>query len=211
MKEILAFGDSLTWGADPQTSRRHPHDMLWPNVLAKGLEGQARVVSEGLGGRTTSFDDHSAPNERNATRVLPMLLGSHHPLDLVIIMLGTNDLKPFLCGLASGAQAGCKRLIQQINTYPWNNGSTVPKILLVAPPSCVGTANGPPAQNRSIAESRLFAPLYRSLAEETGAGFFDAGSVASASAIDGVHLDAENTAAIGRALVQPVKDLLHLS
>lgn len=211
MKEILAFGDSLTWGADPATSRRHPHHTLWPNVLAAGLDGKARVVSEGLGGRTTSFDDHSAPNERNATRVLPMLLGSHQPLDLVIIMLGTNDLKPFLCGLASGAQMGCKRLIQQIKSYPWNPGAKTPKILLMAPPACVATASGAPAQNRSIAESELFAPLYQALATQTGVAFFDTGTVAKASPIDGVHLDAENTAAIGRALIAPVRELLAIA
>ncbi|MGU3576573.1 SGNH/GDSL hydrolase family protein [Brucellaceae bacterium C25G] len=210
MKEILAFGDSLTWGADPATGARHLFEYRWPNVLAHGLQGKARVISEGLGGRTTCFDDASAPNERNATRVLPMLLGSHYPLDLIIIMLGTNDLKPFLCGYASGAQAGMRRLVQQIRTYPWKDDVKAPEILIVAPPSCVPTKNGAPAQNRSISESELFAPLYEKLARETKTSFFNAGLICQASPIDGVHLDAQQTALIGHALVPVVKDILDL-
>lgn len=209
MKEILAFGDSLTWGADPETGLRHPFEMRWPSVLMAGLEGRARVVAEGLGGRTTCFDDHSAPNERNAVRSLPMVLGSHAPLDLVIIMLGTNDLKPMLCGLAAGAQAGMRRLVQITRGYPWKQGQVVPQILIVAPPPCVSTLAGSPSQNRSISESLAFAGLYKSLAAEMDCHFFDAGSVVAASAIDGVHLDAEQTARLGAALVPIVKDILY--
>lgn len=208
MKEILAFGDSLTWGAHPETGGRHPFEARWPSVLAEGLGGRARVIAEGLGGRTTSFDDHAAPCERNAVRTLPLLLGSHYPLDLVIIMLGTNDLKPFLGGFAAGAQMGMKRLVQLVRGYPWANGATVPQILVVAPPPCGPSHAGPPAQNRSIAESERFAPLYRALAEEMGTGFFDAGTVARPSMADGVHLEQADTIAIGRALIPVVEGML---
>lgn len=209
MKEILAFGDSLTWGADPETGCRHPFEKRWPSVLMAELDGRARVVAEGLGGRTTCFDDHAAPNERNAVRSLPMLLGSHAPLDLIIIMLGTNDLKPVLCGLAVGAQAGMRRLVQIIHGYPWKQGQSIPEILLVAPPPCVPSITGAPAQNRSISESQAFAGLYKTIALELGCHFFDAGSVVSASPIDGVHLDAEQTAHLGRALAPIVKDIIY--
>ncbi len=209
MKQILAFGDSLTWGADPVTGHRHPIDQRWPTSLAGELNGTAHVIPEGLGGRTTCFDDHAAPNERNAVKALPMLLGSHYPLDLVIIMLGTNDLKPQLCGFANGAQGGMRRLIQQVQLYPWKTGVQVPKVLIVAPPSCRLTRdNQPPAQNRSVEESQKFAPLYAALASELGAGYFDAGTVAEASAEDGVHLSADTTRKLGIALANPVRNLL---
>lgn len=209
MKQILAFGDSLTWGADPATGERHPIEQRWPTSLEKELDGIAHVIPEGLGGRTTCFDDHAAPNERNAVKALPMLLGSHYPLDLVIIMLGTNDLKPQLCGYANGAQGGIRRLIQQVQLYPWKTGVQVPKVLIVAPPSCRLTRdNQPPAHNRSIAESQKFSSLYAALASELGTGYFDAGTVAEASAEDGVHLSADTTRELGIALANPVRELL---
>jgi lysophospholipase L1-like esterase len=209
LKQILAFGDSLTWGADPATGERHPIEQRWPTALEKELNGIAHVIPEGLGGRTTCFDDHAAPNERNAVKALPMLLGSHYPLDLVIIMLGTNDLKPQLCGYANGAQGGMRRLIQQVQLYPWKTVVQVPKVLIVAPPSCRLTRdNQPPAQNRSIAESQKFSSLYAALASELGTGYFDAGTVAEASAEDGVHLSADTTRKLGIALANPVRELL---
>lgn len=211
MKQILAFGDSLTWGSDPVTGNRHPVDQRWPTSLSAELKGAAHVIPEGLGGRTTCFDDHAAPNERNGVKALPMLLGSHYPLDLVIIMLGTNDLKPQLCGFANGALGGMRRLVQLIQLYPWKNGIEVPKILIVAPPACRGAKdNRPPAQNRSIEESQKLAPLYAALASEMGTGFFDAGTVAEAAPEDGVHLSAETTWKLGIELAQPVRTLLSL-
>lgn len=211
LKQILAFGDSLTWGADPATGERHPFEQRWPTSLEGELKSAAHVIHEGLGGRTTCFDDHAAPNERNAVKALPMLLGSHYPLDLVIIMLGTNDLKPQLCGFANGAQGGMRRLVQLIKLYPWKSGAQVPKILIVAPPACRRTrADRPPAQNRSIEESRKFSPLYAALAKEMGIGFFDAGTVVEASAEDGVHLQAEASRKLGIALAKPVRTMLNL-
>ena len=91
-KQILAFGDSLTWGANPGGRGRHRFEDRWTSVVEENLIG-VRVIAEGLGGRTTSFDDYSAMADRNGVKVLPTLLGSHYPLDLVAIMLGTNDLK----------------------------------------------------------------------------------------------------------------------
>ena len=203
MKNILAFGDSLTWGADPATGQRHPFEDRWPSTLAGGLEGVSRVVADGLGGRTTVFDDPTGPTLRSGSRDLPTALGTHQPLDLVILMLGTNDLKPFLCGTAHGATQGMRRLVQIIRTYPFKTPEP-PQVLIVAPPPCVGT----PGQNRSIEESHRFGPMYRALANETGCAFFDAGSVIVASEIDGVHLTAAETAKLGHALAPLVVKLL---
>lgn len=209
MHQILAFGDSLTWGADPETGDRHAYADRWTSSLASALDGTAQVIAEGLGGRTTCFDDHAAPNERNGVRTLPMLLGSHYPLDLVIIMLGTNDLKPQLCGFANGALGGMRRLVQQVRLYPWKAGITAPQVLIVAPPACRLTTDGrPPAQNRSIEEARKLAPLYEALSRELNIEFFDAGSVAQASSADGVHMDAANTRALGEALAPVVRAML---
>ncbi|NWJ25799.1 SGNH/GDSL hydrolase family protein [Rhizobium sp. RM] len=208
MKNVLAFGDSLTWGADPTTGLRHPPEGRWPEVLAVELGSAVTVVSEGLGGRTTCYDDHAGPACRNGAKALQVALASHMPLDLVIVMLGTNDIKPVHGGRADGAFSGMRRLAQVVDTFPYKPSGAKPKLLIVAPPACGPSANGQPAAGRSVAESERLAPLYRKLADELGHGFFDAGSVASASTVDGVHLEAVETAAIGRALVAPVLELL---
>ena len=203
MREILAFGDSLTWGADPATGLRHPASAQWPRVLEAGLTG-ARVQADGVGGRTTCRDDDTGAAPRNGAKALPVALSAHMPLDLVILLLGTNDLKAVHGGLAVSAQAGMRRLAEIVATFPYKPRSAIPKLLIIAPPPCgAGAAGG-----RRVEESMLLALLYCQLAAEIGAGFFDAGSVAQPSSTDGVHLEAEETAALGRALIGPVSAML---
>lgn len=208
MKEILAFGDSLTWGADPATGLRHPAEAQWPRVLEAGLGGQARVIGDGIGGRTTCRDDHGGPACRNGARSLPQALAAAMPLDLVILMLGTNDLKAVHGGRAVGAQAGMRRLVEIIETFPYKPRSACPKVLIVAPPHCGMAGELPPAGGREIAESRRLGPLYAALAQQLDCGFFDAAQVVGPSPVDGVHLEADQTAALGRALVAPVRALI---
>ena len=119
MKNILAFGDSLTWGFIAGTWERHPFDTRWPNVLAAGLHGKARVIEEGHNGRTTVFDDPTTGDDRNGARILPVLLSTHQPLDLVIILLGTNDIKFANRCRAFDASMGMGRLVQIVQTFPY--------------------------------------------------------------------------------------------
>ena len=98
MKSVLCFGDSNTWGYDPDASLaspfpiRHPHDVRWTGVLARELGAGWRVIEEGQNGRTTVFEDPLTPH-RKGLDYLPAALESHKPLDAVVLMLGTNDLK----------------------------------------------------------------------------------------------------------------------
>ncbi|MFC5586156.1 SGNH/GDSL hydrolase family protein [Nitratireductor kimnyeongensis] len=210
MKTILCFGDSLTWGYDPDGPGRHADKVRWPSVLEAELGGTARVIAEGLNGRTTVFDDFASGADRNGARVLPTLLTSHAPLDLVVIMLGTNDMKPFICGHAFGAKQGMRRLIDLVRGHDYPLGQTAPRVLIMSPPPACETPDPDFAALFESAriESAKLAGLYESLAKETGAGFFDSGSVASTSPLDGVHLDAENTSSIGRGLAPVVRDML---
>ncbi len=212
MKTILCFGDSLTWGYDPAGPGRHSFDDRWPSVLQAELGGGARVIAEGLNGRTTVFDDFASGADRNGARVLPTLLTSHAPLDLVVIMLGTNDMKPFICGRAFGAKQGMQRLIDIVRGHDYPMGEPAPKVLIMSPPAACETPEPDFAAlfESARVESAKLAGLYAALADETGAGFFDAGSVAQTSPLDGVHLDAENTGSIGRGLAPVVRDMLGL-
>ncbi len=210
MKTILAYGDSLTFGADADTQGRHAYQDRWPSVLEDGLSGRARVIAEGLGGRTTVFDDFAAAADRNGARVLPTLLASHSPLDLVILFLGTNDLKTYINGTAFGAAMGIKRLVEIIRTHPYGTGSGVPDIIVVAPPLTVPTDHVDlnPMFAPRAEEAFLFSGYYGRIAAELHCAFFDAATVATATPIDGVHLDAKNTRAIGEGLVPVVKSVL---
>ncbi len=215
MKTILAYGDSLTFGANPiPGGPRHAYEDRWPAALERALNGTARVVAEGLGGRTTVHDDGWAAADRNGARILPTLLESHSPLDLVVIMLGTNDLKPFHGRTAQEAANGMRRLVQIVRGHYVKPGDIVPQIILVSPPHIIHSDHPemiPHFGGRSaIAESQELARWYKLRADEYGCGFFDAAKVAKAHAADGVHLDAENTRRIGEALAPLVKSTLGL-
>jgi lysophospholipase L1-like esterase len=210
MKTILAFGDSLTYGADAETGGRHAFEDRWPSVLEKGLNGAARVIAEGLGGRTTTFDDWTSSADLNGARILPVLLKSHQPLDAVVVMLGTNDLKRYVNGSALAAAMGMKRLAEIIRTFPYDVGHPVPNVVLVSPPHPVTTdhADLAPMFDGGMEESKKLAGHYKRVASELGCAFFDASTVAVATPLDGVHLDAANTRKIGEGLLPVVKSIL---
>jgi lysophospholipase L1-like esterase len=215
VKTILAYGDSLTFGSNPiPDGPRHAYEDRWPSVLEAGLGGQARVIAEGLGGRTTVFDDWGADSDRNGARILPTILSSHSPLDLVIFMLGTNDIKHFLGATALEAANGMRRLVEITRGHYAQKGAEVPKMILVCPPQLTDTSHPDLIRHfgsmKAIIESKEMPRWYKTRADELGVGFFDASTVAKADPRDGVHLDAANTRAIGDGLVPLVKKTLGL-
>ena len=213
MKTVLCYGDSLTWGVDAASGTRHAYEDRWTSVLQKALGHGVRVIAEGLNGRTTVYDDYTADCDRNGARILPTLLHTHAPLDLVIIMLGTNDLKPVYANNAVIVGHGIKRLVEIVRHHAWPMGmESAPEILIVSPPVLCETEDallGPMFAGR-IGESQNLASVYADLADEVGCGFFDAGSVARTTPVDGVHMDAENTRAVGRGLESVVRMMLGL-
>ncbi len=210
MKTILAFGDSLTWGYEAVTGRRHAFDHRWPNALAAKLGPNVRMTAEGLNGRTTVHDDHLVDENRNGSTALPMLLSSHQPLDLVIIMLGTNDTKHPWWSRGSDARRGMQRLIEIVQRFPWGVDMPTPKILIMSPPPLVHTdlSDFDKMFSHAIKESQNFAKEYKNLAELLNVAYFDAGSVIETDPNDGVHLSKENSRKLGEALVPLVKKLL---
>jgi len=209
-KTVLCYGDSLTWGYDAETIGRHAYEDRWTSVLQKALGSQARVIAEGLNGRTTAFDDHLADCDRNGARVLPTILQTHAPVDLVVILLGTNDMKSVVAGSAFAACQGIARLVRLVRGHAWPFDYDPPEILIVSPPVICETANAPFAASfpDGVEESAKLATLYRDLADELGCGFFDGGSVAVTTPLDGIHLDAANTRALGRGLEPIVRMML---
>jgi lysophospholipase L1-like esterase len=211
-KTILAYGDSLTWGYSAEGTGRHAYEDRWPSVLEAELAGAARVIPDGLNGRTTAFDDHLSAAARNAAKTLATALLTHAPLDLVIILLGANDMKPWIHGNPVAAKQGMERLVDIVRGHDYPFDGPAPKTLLVSPPAVSRTDN---ADFKEMfaggdAASQRLPRVYAELAGLTGCGFFDAGSVAKTTPLDGVHLDAENTRAVGRALAPVVRKMLEL-
>lgn len=211
MKTVLCYGDSLTWGYNAETLDRHAFEDRWPSVLARALGPEVTVIAEGLNGRTTAYDDHLADCDRNGARILPTILHSHDPIDLVILLLGANDMKPAVCGTAFGAMQGMERLVSLVRHHAWPfDAQEGPEVLIVSPPPLCETANTAFAAMFAggVEQSSMLATLYADLADETGCGFFDAGSVAGTTPLDGVHLDVRNTRAVGKGLEPVVRMML---
>ncbi|MBL8577121.1 MAG: SGNH/GDSL hydrolase family protein [Mesorhizobium sp.] len=211
-KTILCYGDSLTWGYNAEGPSRHAYEDRWPSVLQAELGSGVRIIADGLNGRTTAFDDHLTAADRNGARTLGTALLTHAPLDLVIVMLGANDMKPQIHGSPAVAKYGMLRLVEIIRGTDYGFGWKAPGILLVSPPAVSRTDDAEFSQFFAGGQeaSRQLARYYAELAETTGTGFFDAGSVAETTPLDGVHLDAENTRAVGRGLVPVVRKMLEL-
>ena len=108
MPTIVCYGDSNTHGFDAATMGRFPRDVRWPGVLAAELGGIAEVIEEGLNGRTTIWDDPYLDGRNGRTYLLPCLR-SHAPVDVLVLMLGTNDLKSIFGRSAAEIAAGAGR------------------------------------------------------------------------------------------------------
>ncbi|MCW4114591.1 SGNH/GDSL hydrolase family protein [Aurantimonas sp. MSK8Z-1] len=211
MKTVLAYGDSLTWGRDAATAGRHAYADRWPTRLATGLGEDVLVIVEGLNGRTTAYDDPTIAEERNGATILPTLLATHQPLDLIVILLGTNDFKRHTGGgNAYESKLGMQRLVQIVRGFDYVVGDGPPDILLVSPPT-IRRGNDPRIKamlGEAGPQSQRLPDLYRELAAETSCHHFDAASVCETTLVDGIHLDAENSRRLGDALVPVVKHLL---
>jgi lysophospholipase L1-like esterase len=213
MTTVLCYGDSLTWGANPDDGgNRHAFADRWPRLLRAGPGAGVEVVAKGMGGCTTAYDDITGDCDRNGARLLASMMHSHRPLALVILMLGTNDLKPFIAGSAAAAAIGIRRCIEIVRHHvPRLPVYVQPLVLLVSPPCLVPTPNGFVSEmtgSDAVARSHRFAPFLAAEAELAGCAFFDAATVAKASPVDGIHLDAAHTRSIGTALIAVVRSLL---
>ena len=205
MSTILCFGDSNTWGHDPATMARLPAAVRWPGVLRARLPAGHEVIEEALCGRTTQWDDPFEPGRNGLAYLLPCL-ESHAPLDLVVIMLGTNDLKAIYGRDAAQIAWGAAMLAKAVLASSAGPDRTAPRALLVAPPPL-----GPFDARANLwgfagmeQKSREVAAHVKTAAAVMGCAWFDAGRVTGVSPVDGVHLDVEGHARLGRALVEPV-------
>lgn len=180
--------------------------MRWPGVMAQTL-GDVEVFEEGLGGRTTVFDDPIEGVHKNGSRMIVPLLETHAPLDVVIIMLGTNDFKEQYNVSAYTSVRGSLTLVQIIKGH-YALAESMPEILLVTPPR-ISAAAEPAVWGDAHLRCEDHAYYLDQVANRTGCFHFDANSVVQVGE-DGIHLTAPNHRALGLALADRVQALLTL-
>jgi lysophospholipase L1-like esterase len=207
MKEILCFGDSNTWGYDPAGAGRLPRDVRWTGVLQGTLGADYRVIEEGLNGRTTVWEDPIEGDKVGKRHLLPCLL-SHAPLDLVVLMLGTNDLKKRYSAATTDIAQGIEVLLDIIAMSRAGAGDAAPPVLLVAPPPLGRLSEFGPMFEGGTEKSRSFAALYARVAAERRCPFLDAGEIVRSSDLDGIHLETAEHRKLGEAVAREVKKIL---
>ena len=204
LRSVLCFGDSNTHGSLPMRDmddrRRLAPDERWPGVLAGALGNDWRVIEEGLPGRTTVHEDPIEGAHKNGLAALPVALESHAPLDLVILMLGTNDLKARFSVTGEDIAASVERLVLAVHASQCGDGHGAPDVLLVAPPAILETGCLAGMFAGGAEKSRTLGALYEAVAGRHSVAFLDAGQAVRSSPIDGIHLEADAHANLADAV-----------
>ena len=211
-KRILCFGDSLTWGFDPDKRIRFGEEDRWTAVMAKDLGEGFTVIEEGQNGRTIAVDDPSE-GEKNGLKYIRPCLESQSPLDLVIIMLGCNDCKRKFSFSAMDIAGEMQIFLEKVLAYNRFRQEDRFKVLLLSPPhvteeirdSWLGDSYG--FENARKLSMEL-SPWYKELADAYGCAFLDTAAHVKASPVDGIHMDAENHRILGHLLAEEVRRLI---
>jgi lysophospholipase L1-like esterase len=211
MQQIMVYADSLSWGIIPNTRLRFRFDQRWPGIVELALQKAGvcvRVIEDCLNGRRTVWNDPFKPG-RSGLEGLEQRIEVNSPLSLVVVLLGTNDFQSMHSLNAWQSSQGLAAIVASIRRAPVEPGMPIPKILLVAPPQ-IQKAKGKIAPKFEGAETKALglASAIRNVAQEHGCHFFDAGSVATTSRVDGVHLDEDQHLALGKALAVEIKTLI---
>ena len=209
MKNILCFGDSNTFGVNPQGGR-YTRDVRWTGILQKMLGDDYYVIEEGMGARNTVFDDplEMGPT-RNGLKALPICLQSHKPLDLVIVSLGINDCRSYFNASPKVIARGVEIICDTIENFQYNQGIKAPKILIVSP-NYIGDNMEKcpyiPFDDESRIKSRELLPYYKAVAKNHNYLFLNAAEIAKASEYDQIHMPPEGHKAVAEALFKIIKE-----
>lgn len=207
MKQILAFGDSNTWGLIPgsQPKKRYPWGVRWTSLLQE-KSSDLRVAEEGLCGRTTVFEDGLRPG-RKAVNSLDPLLESQYPVDGVILMLGTNDCKSFYNASAYVIGKGIERCLDILEKY------VAPENILLVSPIYLGDdvwrpEKDPEFSSNSVATSKELRDVYAGIAKRRGTAFLAASDYVTASTIDDEHMDEDAHKVFADVIYQKLEKII---
>lgn len=203
MKTIVCYGDSNTYGYNPVNGLRYPKNIRWTGILQKLLGEEYCVIEEGCNGRTTIYDD-PVDGWKNGLGYLKPCLNSHKPVDIVVLMLGSNDLKKSFGLEPEQIAYGVERLVDEIYDFAVTKNEKKPIILIMAPPligeqienSCFGNA----FDYHSYEKSKKLGKLYEEIAKRKGCVFLNAAGYALPSLEDCLHLSEKSHEKLARAV-----------
>lgn len=208
-KHIICYGDSNTHGYDGESGQRFNEDIRWTKLLQELLGEDYLIIEEGLNGRTTVFEDPVQEGMSGLSTISPVLL-SHEPVELLIIMLGTNDTKERFSSSAQTISFGLGRLVKKaIDTNCWNDK---PNILVISPKSIDDEyLYGPFVENMGKGcslKSRELAKYYKEICDMLGINFIDADELDLINnKKDFMHLDAQSHRKLAEYLCKYIKDI----
>jgi lysophospholipase L1-like esterase len=208
MRTVVCYGDSNTWGSDPETGERFAEEVRWPGVLRRVLGEGYYVVEEGLPGRTTVWDDPIEGAYKNGRAYLRACLESHKPIDLVTLMLGTNDLKARFGSSASDIAQAAAGLADETMRSGCGPAGGAPVVMLIAPPRVGRLTEMAQMFEGAKEKSRQFPKHYEYFAEHHGCEFLDASEIIVSSDVDGIHFEADEHRKLGEAVAARVGELL---
>lgn len=204
MRTILCYGDSNTHGTVPMTHiddiRRFGPANRWPGVTARRLGPGWTVIEEGHPGRTTLHDDPLEGAHKNGLAILPAILETHRPIDLVILKLGTNDLKARFSVTANDIARSVEKLALAVQASGAAPDGGAPALMVVAPPPILETGCLAGMFAGGAAKSARFAAEYAHVARRLTAAFVDAGALIAVDPADGIHYDAAAHHRLGEAI-----------
>lgn len=205
-KRILCFGDSNTWGLNPKTGSRHDESVRWTGIL-KDKFPEYTIIEEGMNGRTSAFDDALTPGANGLKYLTPCII-SQAPLDMVIISVGTNDLKLNVCGTAGGSSIGVGMLINETRKLL---GKDIP--ILVICPIYIGYERKELGPLKVLGEScyeqsRMFPLFFSALATDYGCYYLNTQDCVRPSSVDGVHMDEENHRILAEKIAEKINEIL---
>jgi lysophospholipase L1-like esterase len=210
-KRIVCFGDSLTWGYIPATGHeRFPADKRWTGILQQLLGDDYEIIEEGLNSRTlTSEDTRPGKEGRNGSSAIIPCLDTHDPIDLVIIMLGTNELKDsFASNLDSILESFENNYVKTITERESQFRGTTPKLLIMSPPH-IDTSKEYAKKRyaHSASKSTGLKSGYETIAKKYGAEFLDSNEFVT-TGDDGVHITEESHEKLAQKLTALVKQIV---
>lgn len=204
MKSILCYGDSNTWGAIPGKDQRYTYNCRWTGIVQNRLGNDFRIIEEGLGGRTTALEDPFCSG-RNGLAILPIILDTHAPLDLIIISLGTNDLKSRFNFTPINTAQGIAKLLDVCLMNNLNPN----QIMIISPPHIVKGEDEESllGWEGAIEKSKDLAENYKHVSNKYSCHFLDSAEIITSSKVDGIHLELEAHQKLGEAIAEKIRKI----
>lgn len=206
MYKVVCYGDSNTWGYEPGTQERYARENRWTGTMEKRLGEGYSVVEEGLNGRTTVWKDPIEGYKSGKEYLVPCL-ETHKPIDLVVVMLGTNDLKARFSVTAYDVAEGAGTLVDMVSKSETGQGENSPETLLIAPPPIAELTEYKDSFRGARKKSRKLTQEFERVSDETGCHLLKAENYVVSSEIDGIHLDKSEQQKLGQAVAARVKEI----